>query len=102
MTMDPDDIFALEEEVPDVPRIDATPVQEHAPLIDATPVQEDERGMDFESDNFIVLPTIESLKRERSKKRPYREPRWLDRAFFPLSFCMIGISAFLILYLILK
>ena len=90
MPSEPNDIFGPGEEMPQVP------------LIDATPVQEEERGMDFEYDNSIALPTLEDRKRERSKRRPDKGPSWLDRAFFPFSLCLIGMSAFLILYLILR
>ena len=90
MPTDPDDIFAPGEKVPNIP------------LIDATPVQEEERGIDLESDNSIVLPIFESRRRDRSDSRPHKGPSWLTRAFFPFSLCLIGMSAFLIIYLILR
>jgi hypothetical protein len=90
MSTDPNDIFGPGEEVPNLP------------VIDATPVQEEERGMDLDADNSIVMQILEDRKRDRSHRRPGKGPGWLDRAFFPFSLCLIGMSAFLILYLILR
>ena len=90
MPREPNDIFGPGEEVPNIP------------VIDATPVQEEERGMDFESDNSIVMRILEERRRDRLDRRSGKGSSWLDRAFFPFSLCLIGISAFLILYLILR
>ena len=90
MPMDPDDIYVPGEEVSNLP------------LIDATPVQEEEGSVDFDADKPIVLQILEGHKVERGDSRSDKGPSWLNRAFFPFSLCMIGMSALLIIYLILR
>jgi hypothetical protein len=90
MPTDPDDVFVPGEEVSQVP------------FIEATPVQEDERGVDLESDDLIVPQIREDREVVRTVRRPHKESSWFNKAFFPFSLCLIGMSAFLILYLILR
>lgn len=90
MPWDHDDILSSGEEVQKVPGIDLTPGQEK------------ERDTEFELDKPAVLQTLEGRELNWDDILSGNKSSWLQRASFPFFVCLIFLSAFLVLYFIIR